>query len=163
MEKTESQLTALLRRKRLRKLLIWAAAAALLAGTGVEFGSAGAQAAQDTPSGQPAKAEPETVPAPERLPAQAAEPATAPDEIKPAVEAGSGARSGASAEAGAASGETPVAAQCASLLKMATDLKAEVDKTTKDQLSVTVVRRAGEIEQLARTVRDTTKNQRSKN
>jgi hypothetical protein len=39
------------------------------------------------------------------------------------------------------------------LLKMATELKSEVDKSTKDTLSVTVVRRAGEIEQMAHKVR----------
>lgn len=39
------------------------------------------------------------------------------------------------------------------MLKLATDLKAEVDKSTKDQLSVTVVRKASEIERLARRVR----------
>jgi hypothetical protein len=36
---------------------------------------------------------------------------------------------------------------------MATDLKAEVDKSNKDTLSVTVVRKAVEIEQLAHKVR----------
>ncbi|MGB0082557.1 MAG: hypothetical protein WBP90_13610 [Terracidiphilus sp.] len=36
---------------------------------------------------------------------------------------------------------------------MATDLKTEVDKSTKDMLSVGVVRKAGQIEQLARKVR----------
>jgi len=45
------------------------------------------------------------------------------------------------------------ASQAAALLKMATALKTEVDKTTKDTLSVTVVRKAGEIEQLAHKVR----------
>lgn len=47
-----------------------------------------------------------------------------------------------------------VASECANLLKMATDLKAEVDKTTKDELSLAVVRKADEIEQFARKVRD---------
>lgn len=36
---------------------------------------------------------------------------------------------------------------------MATDLKVEVDKTTKDELSLGVVRKAGELEQFARKVR----------
>ena len=44
--------------------------------------------------------------------------------------------------------------QCASLFMLANMLKADVDKTTKDELSVSVVRKAGEIEQLARKVRD---------
>ena len=43
--------------------------------------------------------------------------------------------------------------EAAELLKMATALKTEVDKTTKDTLSVAVVRKAGEIEQLAHKVR----------
>jgi hypothetical protein len=46
-----------------------------------------------------------------------------------------------------------IASECADLLKMATDLKSAVDKTTKDTLSVTVVRKAGAIEQLAHKVR----------
>jgi len=49
-----------------------------------------------------------------------------------------------------------IADQCAELLKMATALKSEVDKTTKDTLSVAVVRKAGEIEQLAHKVRSAT-------
>ena len=56
--------------------------------------------------------------------------------------------------AGAGGASTPeVAKQCADLLKMATDLKAAVDKSSADTLSVTVVRKAGEIEQLAHKVR----------
>jgi hypothetical protein len=49
-----------------------------------------------------------------------------------------------------------MARQCADLLKMAMDLKAEVDKSNKDQLSLSVVRKADEIEKLAHKVR--TKN-----
>jgi len=40
------------------------------------------------------------------------------------------------------------------LLKLATDLKAEVDKTDKDTLSLTVIRKADEIEKLARAVKE---------
>ena len=42
----------------------------------------------------------------------------------------------------------------ARLLKLATDLKAEVDKTTKDTLSISVIRKADAIEKLARNVRE---------
>jgi hypothetical protein len=49
--------------------------------------------------------------------------------------------------------KNPVAVQTAELLKMAYSLKAEVDKTTKDMLSVPVVRQAGEIEQMAHKMR----------
>lgn len=40
------------------------------------------------------------------------------------------------------------------LLKLATDLKAEVDKTTKDTLSLNVIRKADEIEKLAHSVKE---------
>lgn len=46
-----------------------------------------------------------------------------------------------------------VAVECTDLLQMATDLKSAVDKSTKDQLSIEVVRKAGAIEQYARKVR----------
>ena len=46
-----------------------------------------------------------------------------------------------------------LANQCAQLLKMAATLKNEVDKTTQDTLSISVVRKAGEIEQLAHRAR----------
>jgi hypothetical protein len=40
------------------------------------------------------------------------------------------------------------------LLKLATDLKAEVDHTSKDTLSLNVIRRADEIERLAHNVKE---------
>jgi hypothetical protein len=46
-----------------------------------------------------------------------------------------------------------IANQCADLLQKATELKKAVDKSSADTLSVTVVRKAGEIEQLAHKVR----------
>jgi hypothetical protein len=47
-----------------------------------------------------------------------------------------------------------IAEDSAKLLKMATDLKAEVDKTTKDTLSLSVIRKADEIEKLAHSVKE---------
>lgn len=44
------------------------------------------------------------------------------------------------------------------LLALATELKADVDKTNKDTLSIDVIKKADEIEKLARTVRDKMKN-----
>jgi len=44
--------------------------------------------------------------------------------------------------------------ECADLLKLANDLKVAVDKTTKDELSLSVVRKASEIEQMAHKLRD---------
>lgn len=49
-----------------------------------------------------------------------------------------------------------VAQECADLLKLATDLKSQVDKARKDELSVSVVRKATEIEQMAHKVRSGT-------
>jgi len=42
----------------------------------------------------------------------------------------------------------------AKLLKLAADLKAEVDKTNKDTLSLNVIRKADEIERLAHNVKE---------
>lgn len=47
--------------------------------------------------------------------------------------------------------------QSSQLLTMAIALKAELDKTNKDTLSLNVIRKADEIERLARTVKEKTK------
>jgi len=47
-----------------------------------------------------------------------------------------------------------LAEESARLLKLATDLKIEVDKTSKDTLSINVIRKADEIEKLARDVKE---------
>lgn len=47
-----------------------------------------------------------------------------------------------------------IADDSAKLLKLANDLKAEVDKTNKDTLSLTVIRKADEIEKLAHAVKE---------
>jgi hypothetical protein len=47
-----------------------------------------------------------------------------------------------------------IADDSARLLKLATDLKSEVDKTTKDTLSLSVIRKADEIEKLAHGVKE---------
>jgi len=47
-----------------------------------------------------------------------------------------------------------IADDSARLLKLATDLKSEVDKTTKDTLSLNVIRKADEIEKLAHSVKE---------
>lgn len=47
-----------------------------------------------------------------------------------------------------------IAEDSAKLLKLATALKTEVDKTTKDTLSLNVIRKADEIEKLAHAVKE---------
>lgn len=47
-----------------------------------------------------------------------------------------------------------IADDSAKLLKLANDLKAEVDKTNKDTLSLNVIRKADEIERLAHNVKE---------
>jgi hypothetical protein len=46
----------------------------------------------------------------------------------------------------------------AKLLALSTELKLDVDKAGKDQLSVEVIRKAGEIEKLAHDVKERMKN-----
>jgi hypothetical protein len=50
-----------------------------------------------------------------------------------------------------------IAAESTQLLAMAVELKAAVDKTNKDTLSLNVIRKADAIEKLAKTVRGKTK------
>jgi len=47
-----------------------------------------------------------------------------------------------------------IADDSARLLKLASDLKTEVDKTSKDTLSLGVIRKAEEIEKLAHSVKE---------
>ena len=47
-----------------------------------------------------------------------------------------------------------IADESAALLKLATELKTEVDKTNKDTLSITVIRKADAIEKLAHDVKE---------
>ena len=47
-----------------------------------------------------------------------------------------------------------IADESTRLLALAIDLKAEVDKTNRDTLSISVIRKADEIEKLAHNVRD---------
>jgi len=56
--------------------------------------------------------------------------------------------------------DTEIARDFANLLKLANDLKAAVDKSTKDTLSIPVVRKAGEIEKLARQLKEQEKTKR---
>lgn len=57
-------------------------------------------------------------------------------------------------EAANAERRKQLAEDSARLLKLATELKAEVDKTTKDMLSLTVIRKADEIERLAHNMKE---------
>ena len=54
----------------------------------------------------------------------------------------------------AGSQDQRITGESSALLKLATDLKAEVDKSTKDTLSLAVIRKAGEVEQMARGMKD---------
>ncbi len=60
----------------------------------------------------------------------------------------------ASIEAANLERKRQIADDSAKLLKLATDLKAEVDKTSKDTLSMGVIKKAEEIEKLAHAVKE---------
>lgn len=51
-----------------------------------------------------------------------------------------------------------IADESAELLSMALALKSEVDKTTKDTLSLNVIKKADQIEKLAKSVKEKMKN-----
>ena len=50
--------------------------------------------------------------------------------------------------------EKQIVEENAKLLKLATDLKKEVDRTTLDTLSITIIRKADQIEKLAHSLRE---------
>lgn len=107
------------------------------------------------PVSQPASSAPSTpIPRPAATP-----PAAAP--IQPAAAAA--AQAPVPANAGDDSARQQINNECANLLQMANDLKAAVDKTNKDMLSVAVVRKANEIETLAHHVKDEMRPEVGKN
>ena len=63
----------------------------------------------------------------------------------------------ANLDAANAARKKQIADDSARLLQLATDLKTEVDKSDKDTLSIAVIRKAGEIEKLARSARESMK------
>jgi len=60
--------------------------------------------------------------------------------------------------AGQSDRKKQIADESAQLLEMALALKAEVDKTTKDTLSLNVIKKADEIEKLAKQVKEKMKH-----
>ena len=135
---------------------------ALLAGVGLHLACA-QQASDSLPAIDPPKAAAKTPPSqaqqvtqPEPQPASFSLPAIDPPRTSARTALTDQQQETNSEEpsASAADPNQPEAArECANLLRMATDLKAAVDKTTQDTLSVTVVRKANQIEEFARKVR----------
>jgi hypothetical protein len=113
-------------------------------------------------AGQAPAQTPATAPAPAQTPAQAQDktPANPPAPVPPAATAAqtpAGTPAEAHAETHVAQAEThkdQIAADSAKLFQLANELKAEMDKSTKDTLSLNVVKKANEIEKLAHKLRD---------
>jgi hypothetical protein len=91
--------------------------------------------------------------------AQAAQTAAkeGPNAALPVASPGPGGEAGPNVDAVNGQRKRQIADEGAQLLKLATDLKAEVDKTTKDTLSLAVIRKADEIEKLAHDVKEKTR------
>lgn len=58
--------------------------------------------------------------------------------------------------------QASMTADTARLYQLAQDLKAEVDKSTKDTLSVAVIKKAAEVEELARSLKERMKSDTTK-
>lgn len=130
------------------------AAAPMVMGEGADSADTGGAPAQAAPS---AAQQPNASPAPGKLVLW--NPAKPPGEAAPAAPAATAAPSEAlpvpaPADAGGNSARQQINDECANLMQMANDLKAAVDKSTKDMLSVAVVRKANDIESLAHHVKD---------
>jgi hypothetical protein len=109
--------------------------------------------ATQTPEDAGARSVPAAANQPAQPPAPTAVPASAPAP-EPIVHV---------ADAGGDQARQQINNECADLEKMANDLKAQMDKTTKDMLSIAVIRKANEIEQLAHRVRDEMRPEVGKN
>jgi hypothetical protein len=118
-------------------------------------------------AGQAPAQTPAAAPAPALTPAQAQDktPANPPAPAQPAATAAqppAGTPAEAHAETHVAQAEThkaethkdQIAADSAKLFQLANELKAEMDKSTKDTLSLSVMKKAEEVEKLAHKVRD---------
>jgi type VI protein secretion system component VasF len=103
---------------------------------------AGAAFPRQQPQASPGSGESNSAPQAASVPAVPAQPET--PEEKAAQHGG---------DEGSLQSSQQIAEESAKLLRLATDLKAEVDKTNKDTLSLHVVRKADEIERLAHNVR----------
>jgi hypothetical protein len=86
---------------------------------------------------------------PAPVPQAAASAASSSQTTSPALQTGQPKAAAADSER-----KKQIADESTQLLSMALALKAEVDKTTKDTLSINVIRKADEIEKLARTVKE---------
>jgi pyruvate/2-oxoglutarate dehydrogenase complex dihydrolipoamide acyltransferase (E2) component len=122
----------------------WGRLLACLAAIAVLVGAAKPGQQQSAPSTAPAS--------PAATPAPAASPQPANLDRQTATPAP------VSTDALRAQRQRQIAAQSASLLKLATDLKSEVDKTTQDTLSISVIRRADDVERVAHFVREKAKS-----
>jgi len=109
-------------------------------------------------AGQAPAQTPATAPAPAQ--GQDKTPANPPAPAPPAATAAqtpAGTPAEAHAETHVAQAEThkdQIAADSAKLFQLANELKAEMDKSTKDTLSLSVMKKAEEVEKLAHKVRD---------
>ena len=81
-------------------------------------------------------------------------PVSSPTEAKPSAETGAKSPKLQKAEAADSARKRAISDESTQLLAMALSLKAEVDKTSKDTLSLNVIRKADEIERLAKTVKE---------
>jgi hypothetical protein len=117
----------------------WSCVFASLAILGVIAGAGLLRSHAQSPASTSAAATPAPAPANGQAPASAQSPA--PSQL-PGAEA-----------TGDAPQKQEIAKESAELLKMATALKIEIDKTNQDTLSLSVVRKANEIEQLAHKAR----------
>lgn len=82
----------------------------------------------------------------QKAPVVAAKPGTALSAAQSGKQAAKGAVPDSSAD--------PMKTESAQLLKLATELKAEIDKTNQNVLSIAVIRKADEIEHMARGMKD---------
>jgi type IV secretory pathway VirB10-like protein len=136
----------------LRRTRVWACGLALLACIVLVSGAA--------QSGQQQQQQPSATPDKPSVTSEASQPPDADDEAKPDEPKPDEAKppepqpAPQAAPTPGAEHKRQISDDSAKLLTLAMALKAEVDKTNKDMLSLDVIRKADEIEKLAHNVRD---------
>jgi hypothetical protein len=136
---------------RATRIALWLSCTGILFAAPVTaFSQSSSSPAPQTPLPNPPP-KPTGVSPPQAAPVPEAKPA--PDANGQAETRGNETKQRTSAATGAER-KKQIADDSAKLLKLATDLKAEVDKTSKDTLSINVIRKADEIEKLAHSVKE---------
>lgn len=136
-------------RAKLLPLLTLPSIASICLLVAISIAHAVAQTSAQAPAAAPAPAQTQ-----EKSPGNSPAPAQPPAAAKATQNPGDPAQASSAEVRPVEARKDQIAADSAKLFQLANELKAEMDKSTKDTLSLSVMKKAEEVEKLARKVRD---------